>query len=238
MAKFDLYYQQPPWKRFAPGGYITLFYSYYYFQEEMDFKEGFSDTELVHALQRDGRVQDEAIRFIYLRYYGGLTQFVLSNGGNEQDADDIFQEAVVSFVEMVKLGKYRQEASVKTIMYTINRNIWYTEVTKRGKRDTRNKLFVAEHYETEQNVADYITGREARATIMKVMEKLGEGCKKILLLYYYENLSMKEIQEQTHFESEQVVRNKKYKCLKQLEQMMQENPVIYNELKNALSNER
>lgn len=204
----------------------------------MDHQEGFSDMELVLALQQEGRVQDEAIRFLYLRFYGGLTQFVLSNGGNEQDADDIFQEAVVSFIDMVRLGKFRQEASVKTMMYTINRNIWYTEVTKRGKRETRNKLFVAEHYETEQNVSDYISGREARATIMTVMEKLGADCKKVLLLFYYENLSMREILEQTHFDSEQVVRNKKYKCLKQLENLMKENPVIYEQLKNALTNER
>ncbi len=203
----------------------------------MDHKEGFTDQELVHALQQPGRIQDEAIRFLYLRYYGGLTQFVLSNGGNEQDADDIFQETVVSFVEMVKQGKFRQEASVKTLMYTINRNIWYTEVTKRGKRDTRNKLFVAEHYETEQDVTAYIGNREARNAIMAIMDKLGTDCKKILLLFFYENLSMREILEQTHFENEQVVRNKKYKCLKQLEHLVREQPAVYQQLKNALYHE-
>jgi RNA polymerase sigma factor (sigma-70 family) len=201
----------------------------------MEHLEGFTDQELVEALLTNGRIQDEAIRFLYLRYYAGLTQFVLFNGGNEQDADDIFQETVVSFVEMVRLGKFRQEASVKTMMFTINRNIWYTEVTKRGKRETRNKLYVAGHQEAEQDISDYISGREARAAVMDVMEKLGDGCKKILLLFYYDNLSMKEILEQTNFENEQVVRNKKYKCLKQLEQMMQENPVIYEQLKNALA---
>lgn len=203
----------------------------------MNHKEGFTDPDLVNALQQPGRMQDEAIRFLYLRYYGGLTQFVLSNGGNEQDADDIFQETVVSFAEMVKQGKYRQEASVKTLMYTINRNIWYTEVTKRGKRETRNKLFAADHYETEQDVTEYIGNREARATIMAIMDKLGPDCKKVLLLYYYENLSMKEILNETRFDNEQVVRNKKYKCLKQLEYLMREQPAIYQQLKNALYHE-
>jgi predicted DNA-binding protein YlxM (UPF0122 family) len=56
--------------------------------------------------------------------------------------------------------------------------------------------------------------REARKQLVAVFEKLGTSCKKILTLFYYENLSIKEILEQTTYENEQVVRNKKHKCLK------------------------
>lgn len=196
------------------------------------------DQEIVSALQQEGRVRDEAIRYLYGEYYSDLTRFVLSNGGNEQDADDIFQETVVSFIELVRMGKFRQEASVKTLLFTINRNTWYTEATKRGRQQARNRLYVAGNSEMEKDVSGYLTGREARNTIMQVLGRLGETCKQVLLLFYYENLSMKEILEQTKFESEQAVRNKKYKCLKQLEQMMQEAPALYEQMKNALSHER
>ena len=37
---------------------------------------------------------------------------------------------------------------------------------------------------------------------------------------------MKEILQNLDYENEQVVRNKKYKCLKQLEQMMSGQPVL------------
>jgi hypothetical protein len=40
--------------------------------------------------------------------------------------------------------------------------------------------------------------------------------------------------EQMHYESEQVVRNKKYKCLKQLEMLIEENPTLKRNLKNLL----
>lgn len=204
----------------------------------MNQREGMSDSELVLALQQEGRVRDEAIRSLYRQYYSGLTQFVLSNGGNEQDADDIFQETVVSFIELVRAGKFRQEASVKTLVYTINRNTWYTEITKRGRQQTRNRLYVAGNEDAERTVTDHISGREARNTIMNVLGRLGETCKQVLLLFYYENLPMKEILAKTSYESEQAVRNKKYKCLKQLEQLMQETPALYEQMKNALSNER
>lgn len=79
-----------------------------------------------------------------------------------------------------------------------------------------------------------IADREGKAQVMKVVSELGDTCKKILLLFYYENLSMKEILEQTDYDSEQVVRNKKYKCLKQLEQMVNANPALRATLKNLL----
>ena len=54
---------------------------------------------------------------------------------------------------------------------------------------------------------------------------MGESCRKILSLFYYENLSMKEIVSQMHYENEQVVRNKKYKCLQQLTDKIKQNPL-------------
>jgi hypothetical protein len=46
---------------------------------------------------------------------------------------------------------------------------------------------------------------------------------------------MKEILEKLHYENEQVVRNKKYKCLKQLEQLIAAHPSIQQILKNLLN---
>jgi hypothetical protein len=60
------------------------------------------------------------------------------------------------------------------------------------------------------------------------MARLGESCKSLLTMVYYENLSYKEILERTHFESEQVIRNKKYKCMKELTDLIKDNPTLKN----------
>ncbi|MEJ7610241.1 MAG: hypothetical protein WKF88_03575 [Ferruginibacter sp.] len=46
---------------------------------------------------------------------------------------------------------------------------------------------------------------------------------------------MKEILMQTGYENEQVVRNRKYKCLKQLEKMITANPALKETFKNLLN---
>ena len=79
-----------------------------------------------------------------------------------------------------------------------------------------------------------IDKREGKAEVIKLVGELGESCRKILLLFYYENLSMREILASTEYENEQVLRNKKYKCLKRLEQMVNTNPALKETLKNLL----
>jgi DNA-directed RNA polymerase specialized sigma subunit len=75
---------------------------------------------------------------------------------------------------------------------------------------------------------------ESKKQVLSVLDELGETCRKILVHYYYDDLSMKEIFERMDYESEQVVRNKKYKCMKQLTQMLENNSTVKNSLKDFL----
>ena len=82
-----------------------------------------------------------------------------------------------------------------------------------------------------------MANREAKKLVTDTIETLGEICRKILLAYYYENLSMKEILKLVRFESEQVLRNKKYKCMKSLEDLFSKDPTLAKQFKAALSYE-
>jgi hypothetical protein len=53
-------------------------------------------------------------------------------------------------------------------------------------------------------------------------------------LFYYENLSMKEILEHQPYDNEQVVRNKKYKCLLQLTELIKDHPLIGRQVKELI----
>ena len=81
------------------------------------------------------------------------------------------------------------------------------------------------------DVSHLIVNREMKSQLMQVVDKLGETCKKILLAFYFDNLAMKEILQTLNYENDQVVRNKKYKCLKQLEQMITTAPNLAKNLK-------
>lgn len=199
----------------------------------MEVIKNLSDLELVGAI-RQGRAMENAIKFIYREHFDSLCRYVENNNGSRQDAEDVFQEVLVSFIGLVQEDKFRGDSTVKTFLYSMTRNTWLNELKKRGRNEQREMKYEKTKDEQNMDVNHLIAGREATQQVLRVVEQLGEGCKKILLLFYYENLSMKEILEATDYENEQVVRNKKYKCLKQLEQMISNDPTLKQNMKSLL----
>jgi len=199
----------------------------------MEVIKQLSDVELIHRV-KSGIDINGSVKFIYRQYFENLSWFIMNNSGSRQDAEDIFQETVVGFIELVQKDKFRGESSIKTFLFSLNRNIWLNELKRRGRAEARELKYEKAQDKAETDVSSAIVDREARNQLMKIVSGLGETCKKILLMFYYEDLSMKEIVENTEYENEQVVRNKKYKCLKQLGQMIETNPALARTLKNLL----
>lgn len=195
-----------------------------------------SDQALVAAL-KENRQTDAAVRFLYRQYFEPLSIYTRQNNGNEQDAEDVFQEVVVTFIEVVQQGKFRGESSVKTFLYSLNRHIWLNELKKRSRMQVRNVKFEKEKEQVDAGVSSFIAGREARQQVMDIIEQLGDACRQVLLAFYYQELSVKEMLEFLPYENEQVIRNKKYKCLKKLEEMLHANPALADNLKNILAYE-
>lgn len=199
----------------------------------MEVIRNLPDTELVANL-RAGKSMDESIKAIYRNHFESLCWYIMNNSGSRQDAEDVFQEVVLSFIDLVQKDKFRGESTVKTFLFSLNRHTWLNELKRRGRALAREEKYERGQERTEMDASHYIADREGKAEVTRLVGELGETCRKILLLFYYENLSMREILETLHYENEQVVRNKKYKCLKQLEQMITEKPYLKQSLKNLL----
>jgi RNA polymerase sigma factor (sigma-70 family) len=202
----------------------------------MEVVKKYTDTELLAAIKSPISI-DGAIKFMYREYYGLLKIYTCQNSGTDEDAQDIFQEVLVAFINLAQKDKFRGESSIKTFLYSLNRNIWLNELKKRGRAERRDTIFEKEKDTVMVDVSYFIAQAEMQKQILTVVEELGETCKKILLAFYYENLSMKDILTTLDYESEQAVRNKKCKCLKQLEQLLTTNPNLAQTLKNALNHE-
>jgi RNA polymerase sigma factor (sigma-70 family) len=199
----------------------------------MDTGTRFTDFSLIQALQSEP-IPDDAIKYLYRNHYKMTAAYIRQNSGSDQDAEDIFQEVILVFIEVLKKDKFRVESSVSTFLYSITRNIWLNELKKRNRSRERDEIFEKGRTLMEEDVSHYIMDKEIKSQLMLIVDALGETCKKILLAFYFQNLSMKEILKTLKYENEQVVRNKKYKCLKQLEQVMAGQPDLVKSLKSLL----
>ena len=199
----------------------------------MEFVRRYPDAELVDNIRRGEKISD-SIKAIYRDHFDSLSWFIINNSGSRQDAEDVFQEVVLNFIESVQKDKFRGESTVKTFLFSLNKFIWLNELKRKGRALQRELNYEANTDRTEDDVSELVVDRESRQQVFELVEQLGENCKKILLMFYYENRSMREILQVLDYENEQVVRNKKYKCLKQLEKIINEKPGLRQTLKTLL----
>jgi RNA polymerase sigma factor (sigma-70 family) len=199
----------------------------------MNKKSRFSDSELVDSIKQKDLLEQAVIQ-LYEEHAEITRSFIMGKGGTEQDADDIFQETIVAFIDTVQKGKFRQESGVRTFMVSISKHLWYNEIRRKQRAGNREKLFETGRDQEEDGISGVIQDRELKNELSRLLGELGESCKKILELFYYENLSMKEIVSHLHYENEQVVRNKKYKCLQQLTDKMKQNPLAAKQINELI----
>ncbi|WP_127129688.1 RNA polymerase sigma factor [Pseudoflavitalea rhizosphaerae] len=187
----------------------------------------YSDTALLTLIKNDQDL-NLVIRFIYEQYSAMISAHVLKNSGTRQDAEDIFQDTVVSFIEIVRKDKFRGDSSIGTFLMSMAKNSWLNELKRRTRASLREEQFQHSKEIQENDISAFLVDQETKKQFKDILGRLGENCKKILLLYYYQNLSMKEIVSHLPYENEQVVRNKKYKCLQQLSDLLRNSPAIRN----------
>ena len=193
-----------------------------------------TDRSLIGAIKQPGRVAEDAIKQLYRDHYSLLEQYVLQNQGSRSDAEDIFQETMVAFIRQVEEGKFRGESSIKTFLYALNRNIWLNELKKRGRSQSREERFAAGEEKMQLAIDGILEQQEHNMELMRSIQNLGDSCKKILLLFYYEQRPIREILSVVSYQNEQVVRNKKMKCLKKLEEMVKANGHMFQKWKNSI----
>ncbi len=146
------------------------------------------------------------------------------------EAIDVFQEAIISFYENVRDNKFSGDSAISTYLFSIARFKWLNQLKKDKTRKAHHSKIVSEEI-LEQDVSEIIINKEKQGQVLDVFNLLGEACKKLLIQSIYYGTSMKEIAEKEDYSSEQIVRNKKYKCLKKLKSIVIERPDIIKMLK-------
>jgi RNA polymerase sigma factor (sigma-70 family) len=192
-----------------------------------------SNQEILLALQQQNI--EKPVATLYNTYHATVQALVLAQGGSEADADDVFQDAMLSFVNTVKAGKFRGDSSIKTFFVSIARHIWFNELRSRQRRENRHQQLAVVSQDDVEVPAQTMFVRTNH--LQQVFDQIGDICKQILVGFYYKQLNMRQLLQQFSFENEQVLRNKKSKCLKKVKDILAGNPSLAEALQNQLYHE-
>lgn len=154
---------------------------------------------------------EKALEFLYKKYYRMMTKLVITNSGTEDEARDVYQDALIVFWQKATSGNLVLTSKISTYIYSICQNLWRKELDRK-KRLSNEEKDTAVSLDTESAERDKI--------IIRCIEQLGETCKKVLMYYYFEEMSMQDIADQLGFANTDTAKTKKYKCKKKLDELV------------------
>lgn len=172
-----------------------------------------------HALIRGLSVNDKkAIETIYTENYGVIQNLILNNNGSEEDAKDIFQEALIVLYEKSKRPEFELSCQIKTYLYSVSRRLWLKRLQRNNRFDLQSDGFEETVYVEEDMMVH--EQRNAEFGMMEyAMAHIGEPCKSILEAYYIRKQNMQEIAECFGYTNPENAKNQKYKCLVRLKKI-------------------
>lgn len=160
----------------------------------------------------------EALNKLYLGYFPMVLQFILNNSGDEDDAKDVYQEAIIVLYNKVRSGNFELSSKLKTYIYSVSRRIWLKKLAQQSKKtnniaDFEDVLAVDDQVELHEE-------KDIQFDKMKVaLDSLGEPCKTIIQDFYIHNHSMQEICEKFGYTNTDNAKTQKYKCLQRLKKL-------------------
>lgn len=168
--------------------------------------------------------KNEIFEYIYEQYFPSIDFLITTNNGNNDEASDIFQEALILIYEKLKKEELNLNCSIKTYLYSICRNLWFEYL--RSRKKIQYEIIDSENFvETEDNFSNIINENEEYNLFYSNFLKLSEGCQEILTLFF-KKTPAKEIAKIMGFKSVQYVGKRKHQCKEYLLSMIKKRSEI------------
>jgi len=176
-----------------------------------------SDQELIIGItQGDNR----AINKLYKLFFPAIARMIINNNGSDDEAKDIFQDAVMVLYDKLTQGKFELSSKLSTFLYAVSRRLWLKHLARKGAPTKTSDI---SDFEDVLKIEDDIERHEIIESNFEQMsvalEELGEPCKTLLHDFYMANMSMQEIKEKFGYTTTDNAKTQKYKCLQRLKKL-------------------
>lgn len=154
--------------------------------------------------------REHTMERIYAKTYPMVRHYVREHGGSEEDAKDVFHEAMVTYCEKTVHDQLTLTASVSTYLMGICKNLWRQEL------DRRNRKTALVDSQLDADWEEPVIEEESVLKLLTFVDQLGETCKSILVSFYYFGQRLEQIARQHNYQSVRSATVQKFKCLERL----------------------
>lgn len=161
-----------------------------------------SDEDVIDAILKNHK---DIMKSFYLTHYRFIELFILNNNGDQADAQKVFQEGVIMLIRSIKSESFQPHCSLRTFLYSICRRQWYNELKNRTDfvfNFTDNEAYIEfdDQIEERFDAEEFNFERTDEALL-----SLQEPANTLLMDFYVNRKSIKDIKDQFGYSSEKNV---------------------------------
>lgn len=150
------------------------------------------------------------LKLMYKRMHKKVQKIVADGNGSKEDAKDVLHDTILLFFKAVREGSYIHSKDIDAYLYTIARNCWVNKAKRNSKiiyaKDAPDSQY------SEQNPLKTLYLSERANAIQEVINRLGEKCKQLIQMLYFEEKSTTEIIEGMGYSNADAVKSRHYRC--------------------------
>lgn len=179
------------------------------------------DNRYIIALRNNDTI---VIEEIYKKYSSKIKGLIVNNNGDENDAADIFQDALVYIYNRALNSNFYLTCPFEAYLYMVCKNKWLNEIEKRKNKKV---TFVEESgfnkNTTDEDGISLMQAKEDRFNLIdNAVAQIGEGCAKLLKLSW-QGFGMEEVGQKLNM-TYAYVRKKKSECMGKLVEFVKKEP--------------
>ena len=168
----------------------------------------YSNEELLNGILRNDNV---TILHIYKNFYYKVNLYIRKNSGGDEDANDIFQEAIIVVYRKLKANDLILNCAFETYLYSVCKFLWLKQLSRIKAEKEMMSDATASDIEFDHDFSELAEKNERFKLYQKHFQLLGSDCQKLLQLFF-DKVPLKQIAQIMGFSSEKYVKKRKFKC--------------------------
>ena len=179
-----------------------------------------SDAQVLQGIAAGTR---QSTAQVYKQHYPTIMHWITGAGGDDADAADIFQEAMVVLFEKARNEDFRLTCRIGTYLFAICKHLWYKKLEHRKRMPGAfpDQMGGEDGFDAayEDDIKVHEEREEHYAQLDVALDALGEPCRSLLRAFYYQDKSMQEIAADFGYTNPDNAKTQKYKCLMRLKKI-------------------
>jgi RNA polymerase sigma factor (sigma-70 family) len=168
------------------------------------------------------------LQSIFQEYQPMVVNYVLANSGNEEDARDVFMDAIEALYRRLSTRELLLTSKFSTFLFEVCRRLWYKQL----RRKKFQSGVTIEHpmvFNRPFELEPHFELTEEYKLLREKFGELQEDCRKLLLLSWHSGKDMAAIAKELNF-TYAYARKRKHVCKERLIELIKSD-CRYRELK-------